>query len=168
MPMHLTLRALREATNDWYLNIDNTILNYILFLELKKAFDTVDHQILLQECKLYGGDTRTISWFTSFLSDRTKCTYVGGSLSKKLPIVFGVPYGLASHADVLRGSSRVPAPHVVGQESVTNPKNVCVWGYLRVCARTPAFLFLHQPSPSGNWVSDVRDRTYSEEELFQV
>ena len=121
MPMHLTLRALREATNDWYLNIDNTILNYILFLELKKAFDTVDHQILLQECKLYGGDTRTISWLTSFLSDRTKCTYVGGSLSKKLPIVFGVPYGLASHADVLRGSSRVPAPHVVGQESVTNP-----------------------------------------------
>ena len=92
MPMHLTLRALREAINDWYLNIDNTILNDILFLELKKAFDTVDHQILLQECKLYGVDTRTISWFTSFLSDRTKCTYVGGSLSKKLPIVFGVPY----------------------------------------------------------------------------
>ena len=118
--MHLTLRALREATNDWYLNIDNTILNDILFLELKKAFDTVDHQILFQECKLYGGDTRTISWFTSFLSDRTKCTYVGGSLSKKLPIVFGVPYGLASHADVLRGSSRVPAQHV-GQEGVTNP-----------------------------------------------
>ena len=120
MPMHLTLRALREATNDWYLNIDNTILNDILFLELKKAFDTVDHQILLQECKLYGVDTRTISWFTSFLSDRKKSTYVGGSLSKKLPIVFGVPYGLASHADVLRGSSRVPAPHV-GQEGVTNP-----------------------------------------------
>ena len=64
MPMHLTLRALREATNDWYLNIDNTILNDILFLELKKAFDTVDHQILHQECKLYGGDTRIISWFT--------------------------------------------------------------------------------------------------------
>ena len=59
MPMHLTLRALREATNDWYLNIDNTILNDILFLELKKAFDTVDHQILFQECKLYGVDTRT-------------------------------------------------------------------------------------------------------------
>ena len=87
MPMHLTLRALREATNDWYLNIDNTILNDILFLE-----HTVDHQILFQECKLYGVDTRTISWLTSFLSDRKKCTYVGGSLSKKLPIVFGVPY----------------------------------------------------------------------------
>ena len=43
--MHSTLTALLEATNDWYLNINNGLLNGVLFLDLKKAFDTVDHYI---------------------------------------------------------------------------------------------------------------------------
>ena len=45
-PMHSTLTALLEATNNWYLNIDNGLINSVLFLDLKKAFDTVDHSIL--------------------------------------------------------------------------------------------------------------------------
>ena len=44
-PCHST--ALLNVTNDWY-SIDNGILNGVLFLGLKKAFDTVDHEILLQ------------------------------------------------------------------------------------------------------------------------
>ena len=56
-----------EATNDWYLNIDNGLLNGVLFLDLKKAFDTIDHYILLKKLKLYGVDTPSLSWFTSYL-----------------------------------------------------------------------------------------------------
>ena len=54
--IQLLLLYILEATNDWYLNIDNGSLNGDLFLDLKKAFDTADHNILLGK----------LSWFLSF------------------------------------------------------------------------------------------------------
>ena len=45
MPV-LTSCMLLEVTNDWYLNIDNGLLNVVLFLDLKKAFNTVDRAFL--------------------------------------------------------------------------------------------------------------------------
>ena len=48
-PMHATFTVLLEATNDWYLNIDDGLINSVLFLDLKKAFDTVDRSILLKK-----------------------------------------------------------------------------------------------------------------------
>ena len=65
----------------------------MLFLDLKKAFDTVNHQILLEKLKLYGVDAHALLWFTSYLSDRKQCIYVNGSISGCLPIVCGVPQG---------------------------------------------------------------------------
>ena len=42
-----TVTALLEATDDWASNIDRGNVNAVVFLDLKKAFDTVDHDILL-------------------------------------------------------------------------------------------------------------------------
>lgn len=42
---HSTLTALIEATNSWSVNIDNGLVNGVVFIDLKKAFDTIDRQL---------------------------------------------------------------------------------------------------------------------------
>ena len=44
---HSTVTSLLEITNKWSINIDNGLLNGVVFIDLKKAFDTIDHAILL-------------------------------------------------------------------------------------------------------------------------
>ena len=42
-PLHSTVSALLKITDQWYKNIDEDLLNGVVFLDLKKVFDTVDH-----------------------------------------------------------------------------------------------------------------------------
>ena len=69
-PMFSTETTLLEATNEWLWNIDNNLLNGVIFLDLKIAFDTMDHAILLGKLKLYGVSSQSLNLFRSYLSDR--------------------------------------------------------------------------------------------------
>ena len=42
-----------DATDEWYTNMDSGLINAILFIDLKKAFDTIDNNILLQKLTCY-------------------------------------------------------------------------------------------------------------------
>ena len=66
--------ALLDCTNDWYVNLDRKMFNLIVLIDLKKAFDTVDHQILLRKLELYGVKGQALSLLNSYLSNRSqKC-----------------------------------------------------------------------------------------------
>ena len=49
-----TVTALLESTNNWCVNIDKGLLNGVIFIDLKKAFDTIDHEILIHKLKWCG------------------------------------------------------------------------------------------------------------------
>ena len=91
--LHSTVTALLEATNDWAYNIDHGSVNAVLFLDLKKAFDTVDHEILLGKLNSYGINGVAGNWFRSYLSERKQKCFVNGHLSTNRLLRCGVPQG---------------------------------------------------------------------------
>ena len=82
-----------EATNSWCINIDRGLLNGVIFIDLKKAFDTIDHTIIIQKLEAYGLDRNAIKWFTSYLSHRSQRCNINGHLSTASQITCGVPQG---------------------------------------------------------------------------
>ena len=74
-------------TNQWCLNIDKGMVSGVIFLDLKKAFDTVDHAILLKKLSAYGEQGQTASWFKSYLNDRQQFCVVNGLSSVRNSIV---------------------------------------------------------------------------------
>ena len=80
-------------TNQWCLNIDKGMVSGVIFLDLKKAFDTLDHAILLKKLSDYGVQGQTASWFKSYLKDRQQFCVINGLSSRKNRIVCGVPQG---------------------------------------------------------------------------
>ena len=64
-----------------------------VFLDLKKAFDTVDHTILLRKLEQYGIRGKTLRWFESYLSNRTQYVEYNNSKSDTKIITYGVPQG---------------------------------------------------------------------------
>ena len=91
--LHSALTALLEAANASSVNIDNGLLNGVVFIDLTKAFDTIDHEIILREMSYLGVDQAAIKWFSSYLRARTQRCNVSGKLSSARTLSCGVPQG---------------------------------------------------------------------------
>ena len=64
-----------------------------IFLDLKKAFDTVNHDILFKKLEYYGLRSKSMTLLKSYLSNRCQVTKLGENTSSKLNINIGVPQG---------------------------------------------------------------------------
>ncbi|CAB3983987.1 Hypothetical predicted protein [Paramuricea clavata] len=73
--------------------MDRGLYNLAVFLDLKKAFDTVNHDILLAKLELYGIKNTPLMLLKSFLSDRSQKCQVNGELSTLKYLKYGVPQG---------------------------------------------------------------------------
>ena len=91
--IHSTVTALLEATDSWAYNIDIGKINAVIFLDLKKAFDTVNHKVLLSRLDSYDISGNSLEWFQSSLENHIQQCSVGGSLSYSRVLTCGVPQG---------------------------------------------------------------------------
>ena len=89
--MHSTVTALLNSTNTWLLNMDRGLFNIAIFLDLQKAFDTVNHEILLKKLELYGVTNNGL--LKSYLSDRKQSCLINNTYSSEKLITCGVPQG---------------------------------------------------------------------------
>ena len=88
-----TLSAIAEFLRTIYEGINDNQDTYIIYLDLKKAFDTVCHELLLAKLRNIGLSHNTVEWFNSYLSERTQHTRINDHCSTLLPVPFGVPQG---------------------------------------------------------------------------
>ena len=92
-PMHSTTTILAKMVNQWSRNVDGGDLTGVAFIDLRKAFDTVNHDILLAKLSSLGCSASALKWFSSYLSGRTQRVYLNKASSKPQVVVHGVPQG---------------------------------------------------------------------------
>ena len=93
-PAHSTETALVKVTNDILLALDRGDITVLTLLDLSAAFDTVDHDILFSSLSNHFGISGTaLSWFKSYLTNRSQTVVIENFKSDSRDIIFGVPQG---------------------------------------------------------------------------
>jgi exonuclease III len=85
--------ALLSIIEKLYENLNNKDTSIAIFLDLSKAFDTIDHQILFKKLDIYGIRGTALSWFKSYLCNRYQYVNIAETSSDKRIITHGVPQG---------------------------------------------------------------------------
>ncbi len=88
-----TLSALLKVTDDFYKAIDESKVTLLLLLDYSKAFDTINHRLLLSKLRALGCGDTVLEWFQSYLSDRLQKVVTDRDESTWSNVVNGVPQG---------------------------------------------------------------------------
>ena len=90
---HSTQTALLKLCEDIYDIIDDSEITLLVLLDFSKAFDTVNHKLLLAKLDILGFEKNTCDWILSYLSGRQQMVKTDTESSKWSPIINGVPQG---------------------------------------------------------------------------
>ena len=90
---HSCETILVKITDEWLEAMDKGLFTGVVMIDLRKAFDVVDHKLLLKKLQIYGLNGNSLKWFKRYLSGRYQKVCVDGKLSEQLSIQSGVPQG---------------------------------------------------------------------------
>ena len=126
-----TETSLLSLTNKILNNLDKGRCTLLVTLDISAAFDTVDHQRLLDRYSQYFGLSGTVLlWMSSYLSGRSQCIQVGSAKSVEQPVETGFPQG-ATLAGIKYNMFSTPLhevidKHEVDHEGYADDSNMCV------------------------------------------
>lgn len=91
---HSTETALLKVTNDILRSLDVHRDVILVMLDLSAAFDTIDHDIMLNTLSSYFGFSgKVLQWFDSYLRNRSQSVIIDNTVSQPQPLEYGVPQG---------------------------------------------------------------------------
>jgi len=90
---HSTFMALLEMQDKTSKSLDDGNITAAVFIDLSKAFDTINHDVLCRKLEFYGVRGIALQWFIDYLSNRKQCVYYNGVASDFMNIPCGVPQG---------------------------------------------------------------------------
>lgn len=90
---HSCETALVHILDKWLKALNDGYIIGVIMVDFKKAFDLVDHSLILQKLKLYKCSDTAITWFSSYLNDRMQKVTVNGEMSLCKAVTCGVPQG---------------------------------------------------------------------------
>ena len=90
---HSTEYAALELIDRVILDMDKSEIPFSIFIDLSKAFDTLDHNILINKLQYYGIKDTALDLFQSYLSNRRQYVQIGNNKSDTTAITTGVPQG---------------------------------------------------------------------------
>src|SRR5437899_2659364 len=89
-----TKLALINSVDDILTHLDKRLFSAGIFIDFSKAFDSLDHSILLKKLEKFGIRGHLFKWFSSYLPNRCQYTYVNDTASVTYEIKYGVPHTL--------------------------------------------------------------------------
>ena len=81
-----TVSTVAHFTDDIFLAMNENQSTLAVYINLRKAFDTVNHTILIKQIEKLGLNVSTVKWLTSYLTNRRQCTVANGTTSEKAGI----------------------------------------------------------------------------------
>ena len=84
---------LTKMTEDWRRALDKNLVVGIVFVDFRKAFDSISHHVLLQKLQGVGVSGDLWSWIKDYLTNRSQVSIVNSCRSESMPVKFGVPQG---------------------------------------------------------------------------
>ena len=147
--LYSTELAAMELTNKILVDIDEKNVSLTVFMDLRKAFDTLDHDILLNKLQYYGITGTALAWFTSYLKDRKQFVVIDGSQSGMLSLSTGVP----------QGSILGPLLFLIYMNDIPNSSDN--FTFILYADDTTLYSCIQLPSSTLNHINDELDKVYA-------
>ena len=90
---HSTETALIRITDEILFKMDNDEVTGLVYVDFRKAFDVINHNLLLKKLSVYGASPDSVAWFRSYLEERRQFVKLGHITSEPRPVGQGAPQG---------------------------------------------------------------------------